>query len=308
MDRLKRARRPLRGQLTKVINESTAILDGEDADKTVLEAKLEVMKTITEELFDKDDEIKTQMLDDNVGDDDQDQEFDEAMRYKESYALIKKRIEKFVDASATKSNSDDDATSVAASATTTESKSGTRNFKLPRIELKKFNGDLKQWLGWWSQFKKIHEDEELHDSDKFQYLANSMEAGSEAAELVDGYPSTAENYSKVMEALHERFGREDMLLQVYMRELLTLVISNVTSGTKIPLASLYVKLESHLRSLAALNLSSADPATWLFPLVESSLCEGTLRAWQRSSLSKEDGQTMNPPKTRLEPSHGIHQD
>ncbi len=301
MDRLKEARRPLRGQLTKAMNDSTAILDGDNADKTVLEAKMQIMKTLAEELFEKDEQVATQMLDDDVTDADQDQEYDEVMRYKEAYAIIRRKIEKFLDPVTSSPSSEDDATSEAASFVTTKSKSeNSRNFKLPRIELKKFNGDLKQWLGWWSQFKKIHEDEGMDDSDKFQYLANSMEAGTEAAELVDGYPPTAENYAKVMEALEERFGREDLLLQVYLRELLTLVISNVTSGNKIPLASLYLKLESHLRSLAALNLSSADPATWLFPLVESSLCEDTLRAWQRSALSKTDGKTMVPPKTRLD--------
>ncbi|CAL8120809.1 unnamed protein product [Orchesella dallaii] len=127
-----------------------------------------------------------------------------------------------------------------------------------------------------------------------------MEPNSVAKELVDGYPQTAENYPVVIEALKEKFGRHDLLLQVYVRELLTLVISNVASKDKIPLAKLHLQLESHLRSLASLSLTNADPATWLFPLVESSLSEDTLRAWQRSNLSKEDGSKRTPPKSRLD--------
>jgi len=40
-------------------------------------------------------------------------------------------------------------------------------YKLPKTELKKFSGNVMDWLSWWSQFKKIHQDGDLHDSDKF---------------------------------------------------------------------------------------------------------------------------------------------
>lgn len=44
------------------------------------------------------------------------------------------------------------------------------DINLPKIELKKFNGDLLEWLGFWSQFSKIHEDSSMAPEDKFQYL------------------------------------------------------------------------------------------------------------------------------------------
>ncbi|GBN39897.1 hypothetical protein AVEN_27393-1 [Araneus ventricosus] len=45
-----------------------------------------------------------------------------------------------------------------------------RKFKLPKIELKKFDGDAKDYLTFWSQFRKIHEDASIPNEDKFQYL------------------------------------------------------------------------------------------------------------------------------------------
>ncbi|KAF2888536.1 hypothetical protein ILUMI_17637, partial [Ignelater luminosus] len=45
-----------------------------------------------------------------------------------------------------------------------------RRFKLPKIELKKFGGDLKGWLQFWSQFKNI--------------------PNSRAADLVNSFPPT----------------------------------------------------------------------------------------------------------------------
>ena len=43
-----------------------------------------------------------------------------------------------------------------------------RKYKLSKIETKKFEGNLKEWLSFWSQFEKIYVDKALHASDKFQ--------------------------------------------------------------------------------------------------------------------------------------------
>lgn len=45
-----------------------------------------------------------------------------------------------------------------------------RRSKLPKIELKKFNGDAKICLSFWSQCQKFQEDKVISDSDKFQYF------------------------------------------------------------------------------------------------------------------------------------------
>ena len=91
-------------------------------------------------------------------------------------------------------------------------------YKLPKVEIKKFNGDLTEWLSFWSQFLKVHEDTKLHDANMFQYLTQSMIPGTRAHELVDSYPQTEDNYPKVISALTERFGRKKLLKQVYVRE------------------------------------------------------------------------------------------
>jgi hypothetical protein len=64
-----------------------------------------------------------------------------------------------------------------------------RAYKLPTVEMRKFSGELKNWLGWWAQFEKIHLDEELHPTDKFQYLLQATVEGSRARRLVDGVPT-----------------------------------------------------------------------------------------------------------------------
>ncbi|GFV21239.1 DUF1758 domain-containing protein [Trichonephila clavipes] len=72
-----------------------------------------------------------------------------------------------------------------------------RKFKLPKIEVKKFDGNAKEYLTFWSQCKRIHEDESLPNEEKFQYML-------------------ADNYPKAITQLQEHFGREDLLVLIYV--------------------------------------------------------------------------------------------
>ncbi|GFT84242.1 DUF1758 domain-containing protein [Trichonephila clavipes] len=160
-----------------------------------------------------------------------------------------------------------------------------RSFKLPKIELKKFSGEAKDFLAFWSQFQKIHNDKSIAEEDKMQYLLQSVEPKSKAERLVLSFPATAENYPKAIDQLKERFGREDLLVQIYVRELLNLVMKNAVSGrTKTDLSPLYDELEGKLRSLESLGRTQEKYGDFLTPLVESCLPEEILAAvaeWYR---------------------------
>ncbi|GFV12922.1 uncharacterized protein TNCV_3174591 [Trichonephila clavipes] len=67
------------------------------------------------------------------------------------------------------------------------------------------------------------------------------------------FPATAANYPKAVDQLKERFGREDLLVQIYVRDLLTMVMKNAVSGrAKTDLSRLYDELEEEkLRALRA---------------------------------------------------------
>ncbi|KAF2886493.1 hypothetical protein ILUMI_19680 [Ignelater luminosus] len=140
-----------------------------------------------------------------------------------------------------------------------------RRFKLPKIELKKFDGDLKDWLQFWSQFKNIHEDKSITTEDKFQYLIQAMIPNSRAADLVNKY-------------------KDELLVEVYVRKLLTLVISKaIKSSEQILLSKIYDKLEAQLRALESLGVTKDKCAAMLYPLVESSLPEELMRTWKRQA-------------------------
>ncbi|GFT06869.1 uncharacterized protein TNCV_3112461 [Trichonephila clavipes] len=76
------------------------------------------------------------------------------------------------------------------------------------------------------------------------------------------------------------FGQEDVLIQVYVRELLKLVLQN-TEIKKVNLSSLYDKIKVQLCTLESLGVTKEKYAAMLFPLVESCLPTEILHAWVR---------------------------
>ncbi|XP_071653126.1 uncharacterized protein [Temnothorax longispinosus] len=109
-----------------------------------------------------------------------------------------------------------------------------------------------------------------------------MVKDSRAYELVNSFPPTAINYDKVITSLKNRFGREDLLVEVYIREMLKLVLSKTQTNTNTSLSRVYDRLETQLRALESLGVTTEMCAAMLYPLVESSLPEDLLRIWERN--------------------------
>ena len=92
--------------------------------------------------------------------------------------------------------------------TVTTTQESIRALKLPKIELRKFGGDIKDWLPFWNTFKKIHTDAALPKEDKFQYLVQFTVKDLRAFEVVNSFPLTADNYDKAIHSLESRFGKK----------------------------------------------------------------------------------------------------
>ncbi|GFW42023.1 integrase catalytic domain-containing protein [Trichonephila clavipes] len=127
------------------------------------------------------------------------------------------------------------------------------------------------------EYNKIEEYREKMD------LVRCMVQGSPACEVIESFPPTSENYEKAIEALKNRFGREEFWIEFYVCELLALVIQNaIEKRGKSSISYLYVKLESHLRSLESIGLTSEKYEAILFLLVESCIPEESMRVWLRN--------------------------
>ncbi|GFT14421.1 integrase catalytic domain-containing protein [Trichonephila clavipes] len=78
---------------------------------------------------------------------------------------------------------------------------GTK-LKLPNIELPTFDGNPRDWLNFWTQFEKIHDDINIDDRNKFQYLIQSTAPWSSPREIVESFLATAACYRPVYPSLH----------------------------------------------------------------------------------------------------------
>jgi len=294
MENLIKARGPVRAALTRTLNKVDLELAKDELDKRDLEFCQRKMIQIEEQLADLDQKILGEMLDDP--------DFTE-----ETYEAESLAIEEYHDRMTLAKINLEKALTVGRPGSPANSSSGTvteggtkRTYRLPKIELKKFNGELTEWLGWWSQFEKIHKDEDLHPSDKFQYLSQSMVPGTRAEKLLQSYPQTGDNYPKVILALKDRYGDKTLLSEVYVRKLLKMVVENVGKYKEVNLPSMFDELESHLRALESLGVSADESAIFLYPLVESSLPEDVIKAWQRcpSSGYEEDKELKSDERLR----------
>jgi hypothetical protein len=97
---------------------------------------------------------------------------------------------------------------------------------------------------FWGQFKKIDEDPEMDDADKFQYLLQATTPKTRAQEVVVSFPPIGSNYSKAMECLKARFGREELLVEFYVRELLKFTLVMNSKEGRVTLSSLYDRTET----------------------------------------------------------------
>ena len=81
-----------------------------------------------------------------------------------------------------------------------------------------------------------------------------MKPNSEAAEIVNAYPINGGNYAKAIAALKETFADDELLIEVYSRELLGL--KNKARDGRMTLHDLYKKILGHLNCLDTLGVTT----------------------------------------------------
>jgi hypothetical protein len=214
MERAKKARTPIRTALTRTIHEVDVASAVDPPDHDVLQEKLQKLEDLEVRVSEWDMKILDELLDDDAAEDVYNAEHRGIEEYQDRVRSAKMMINRLLRPVAQVEPS-----VVALSA----SGERRRTYKLPKIEMKKFSGDLKEWLGWWAKFEKIQLDDELHPTDKCQYLLQATVEGSRARRLVEGYPQTTDNYPKIVEALKDRYWDKVLLTELYVRQLARLV-------------------------------------------------------------------------------------
>ena len=141
--------------------------------------------------------------------------------------------------------------------------------KLPKLSLKRFNGEPSLWTQFWDSFESaVDKNPELSEIDKFNYLRGQLEG--RALATISGFSLTASNYNTTMKHLKDRFANPQIIISSHMEKLLKLQeVSDVNDIKKIQ--NLYDKVESNVRSLEAMNIKSDQYGSFLIPVVMSKM-------------------------------------
>ena len=128
--------------------------------------------------------------------------------------------------------------------------------RLPKLELKRLEGEMTTWTSFWDSFEAaIHNNEQLSSIDKFNYLRTLLEGPAAAA--VAGLTLISSNYSEAVAVLKKRFGNKQLIISAHMDMLMNL--EGVSSGHNLKdIWELHNHLESHLRSLQSLGVPSSS--------------------------------------------------
>ncbi|GFV96577.1 transposable element Tc1 transposase [Trichonephila clavipes] len=123
----------------------------------------------------------------------------------------------------------------------------------------------------------------------------ALKPKNKARDIAESYPSSKGNYFKAIDHLKSRFGRNDLLIEVYFRDL----FASVNNKSAVKLTDLYHKLGSYLRALETLNMTTSNYAAMLYPAVESCLPAKVLKAWNRHRLNREVPEDLTLEKEKV---------
>uniref|UniRef100_A0A0K8SC48 Uncharacterized protein n=1 Tax=Lygus hesperus TaxID=30085 RepID=A0A0K8SC48_LYGHE len=121
-------------------------------------ARMKTMEYEAQKLFRIDDEMKVLLMTEQMDEEVRLKEFEDISDYRNKLYLFRGKFESYNRAvKETRDREFVDAQSVVSGSQYNNNMKSKRNFKLPKIEQKQFDGELKNWLGFWGQFKVIDE-------------------------------------------------------------------------------------------------------------------------------------------------------
>ena len=147
---------------------------------------------------------------------------------------------------------------------------------LPKIQLKKFSGNLLDWHSFWETFEQtIHKTNQLSKIEKFNYLLSYLEGP--AFRAIKGLSITEQNYDVALKLLQDRYGDVQVIVNSHMDKLLsvrTVQVSDLKS-----LRSFYDFVTIHTRSLEGLGYDEGKYGGILLPLLLKKLPKDLKLKW-----------------------------
>jgi len=159
-----------------------------------------------------------------------------------------------------------------------------QSFRLPKIQLPKFDGNVLLWQEFFETFKVSVDQQNISDIEKFQYLKSSL--GGEAAATITGMPITCANYKSALDILKNRYGSTKRVLRAHVRALLALTTPNIKSSMS--LRSFIDAIHRHMRGLEGLNVVQDNYEIFLCEILLIKVPNEIKHEWARLHEDKMD--------------------
>ena len=142
--------------------------------------------------------------------------------------------------------------------------------KLPKLQLKKFTGNIVEWQAFWDAFRDtVHNSTQLTSVEKFHYLYSLLEGT--AVRAIQGLQLTSNNYDIAVKLLKERFGNKQKIINAYIEKLNRVrFVSNVDASS---LRSFHDYIKIQKEALKGIGVDSKTYETLLVPQLLAKLPE-----------------------------------
>ena len=95
--------------------------------------------------------------------------------------------------------------------------------KLPKLEMKRFNGEPTEWLPFIDCYDSaVHSNSKLSDIDKLNYLKSLLDGP--AAGAIEGLTLSSTNYFTAREILQQRYGNKQLIISAHMEDLWSILL------------------------------------------------------------------------------------
>ena len=121
--------------------------------------------------------------------------------------------------------------------------------KLPKIEIKRFEGSYLDWPRFWGQFTETIDKAEIAPINKFTYLCGLL--GPKVKAAVEALPFTAEGYNRARSILLSNYGKESEVTKAYVKEIMALPV--ITSANPRRISEFSETLTYCVQALETMN-------------------------------------------------------
>lgn len=121
--------------------------------------------------------------------------------------------------------------------------------KLPKIEIKRFEGSYLDWPRFWGQFIETIDKAEMAPINKFTYLCGLL--GPKVKTAVEALPFTAEGYNRAKSILLSNYGKESEVTKAYVKEIMALPV--ITSANPRRISEFSETLTYCVQALETMN-------------------------------------------------------